>query len=138
LLNSYWNYPTGLSANDGIPYLDQQPNQDNNSLQPDLAPNYGSGNQGQRSEQEVEYRSTAVPPPPAAPSEPLPLAALALIFKDGHSLQIHNYAMTRTKLYVLDGAAAGRSLEIPLSAIDLQATEETNRQAGVDFSIPCR
>jgi hypothetical protein len=44
--------------------------------------------------------------------------------------------MTRTKIYVLDDAAAGRTLEIPLNTIDLQATEETNRQAGVDFSIP--
>ncbi len=134
LLNSYWGYPNGLNANDGTPYLDQQPNQDNNYLQPDLAPDYGSGDQGQI----PEYQSKDVPPPPPAPSEPLSMAALTLIFKDGHSQQIHNYAMTRTKLYVLDAAAAGRSLEIPLSAVDLQATEETNRQAGVDFSIPYR
>jgi hypothetical protein len=36
----------------------------------------------------------------------------------------------------VDNAAAGRTLEIPLNTIDLQATEETNRQAGVDFGIP--
>jgi hypothetical protein len=53
-----------------------------------------------------------------------------------HSQPIHNYAMTRTNVYVLDDAAAGRTLEIPLNTIDLQATKETNRQAGVDFSIP--
>jgi hypothetical protein len=77
-----------------------------------------------------------MPPPRPASSEPLPLAALTLIFKDGHSQQIHNYAMTRTKIYVMDDAAAGRTLEIPLNTIDLQATEETNRQVGVDFNIP--
>jgi hypothetical protein len=135
LLNSYWDYPDDFYANDGTPYSNQQPNQDN-YFQPDPAPDYGSGDQGQRSGQGPGYRLKAVPPPPPAASEPLPLAALTLIFRDGHSQQIHNYAMTRIKIYVLDDAAAGRTLEIPLNTIDLQATEETNRQAGVDFSIP--
>ena len=134
LLNSYWDYPDGFNANEGTPYFNQQPIQDNNYFQPD--PGYGSGDQGPRSGQGPEYRSKDVPPPPPAASEPLPLAPLTLIFKDGHSQQIHNYAMTRTKIYVLDDAAAGRTFEIPLNTIDLQATEETNRQAGVDFSIP--
>jgi len=133
LLNSYWNYPDDFGANDGTPYFNQPPIQ-GNYFQPD--PGYGSGDQGPRSGQRPEYRPKDVPPPPPAASEPLPLAALTLIFKDGHSQQIHNYAMTRTKIYVLDDAAAGRTFEIPLNTIDLQATEETNRQAGVDFSIP--
>jgi hypothetical protein len=119
------------------PYFDQQPNQDNNYLPTDLGPDQGSEDQRQESEQVPEYRPNDVPPPPTL-SEPLPLAALTLIFKDGHSQQIQNYAMTRTTLYVLDGAAAGRSLEIPLSAIDLQATEATNLETGVNFSIPYR
>jgi hypothetical protein len=135
LLNSYWDYPDDFNSNYGTPYFNQQPNQDN-YFQPDPAPDYGSGDQGQGTGQRPGYRSKAVPPPPPAASEPLSLAALTLIFRDGHSQQIHNYAMTRTKIYVLDDAAAGRTLEIPLNTIDLQATEETNRQAGVDFNIP--
>jgi hypothetical protein len=141
LLNSYWDspdYQDGFNGSDRAPYFDQQPNQDNNYFQPDPAPDYGNGDQGQRTGQGPRSQSKDVPPPPPAPSEPPPLAALTLIFKDGHSQQIHNYAMTQTKLYVVDGAAAGRSLEIPLSAIDLQATKETNQQSGVDFSIPYR
>ena len=134
LLNSYLGYPGGFGAYDGAPYFDQQPNQDNNYSQPDPAPDYGSGDQGQSPGQPV-YRSQDAPPPPA-PSEPSPRAALTLIFKDGHSQQVHNYAMTRTKLYVLDDAVSGRTPEIALNTIDLQATEETNRQAGVAFSIP--
>jgi hypothetical protein len=135
LLNSYLGYPGGYSAYDGAPYFDQQPNQDNNYVQPDPPPYYGNGYQGQGTGQPL-YRSQDVPPPMPASSEPTPRAALTLIFKDGHSQQIHNYAMTRSKLYVLDDAASGRTLEIALNTIDLQATEETNRQAGVDFSIP--
>jgi hypothetical protein len=135
LLNSYLGYPGDLGANDGTPYFDQQPNQDNNNYQPNPAPDYGSGYQGQGPGYPV-YQSKVVPPPPPTPSEPSTRAALTLIFKDGHSQQIHNYAMTGTKLYVLDDVASGRTLEIALNTLDLQATEETNRQAGVAFSIP--
>jgi hypothetical protein len=135
LLNSYLGYPGDFGAYDGAPYFDQQPNQDNNYVQPDPAPYYGSGDQGQTSVPPV-YRSQDVPPPPPAPTEPSPRAALTLIFKDGHSQQVHNYAITRTELYVLDDAASGRTPEIALNTLDLQATEETNRQAGVAFSVP--
>ena len=136
LLNSYLGYPGDFGAYDGAPYFDQQPNQDNNYYQPEPPPDYGSGYQGQGSGYPV-YRSQAAPPPPLpVPSEPSQRAALTLIFKDGHSQQIHNYAMTGTKLYVLDDAASGRTPEIALNTIDLQATEETNRKAGVAFSIP--
>lgn len=79
LLNSYWDDPNGFDANDGAPYLDQEPNQDNIYSQPDPAPAYGSGEQRQGSGQGPEYRSKDVPPP-APSAEPLPLAALTLIF----------------------------------------------------------
>jgi hypothetical protein len=35
LLNSYWDYPDDFGANDGTPYFNQQPIQDNNYFQPD-------------------------------------------------------------------------------------------------------
>ena len=137
LLNSYFGYPGGYSAYDGAPYLDQQPNQDNNYSQPDPTPYYVSADQGQSPVQPVYRPQDALPPPPVpAPSEPSPRAALTLIFKDGHSQQVHNYALTRTELYVLDDVASGRTPEIALNTIDLQATEETNRRAGVAFSVP--
>ena len=59
--------------------------------------------------------------------------AVTLVFKDGRpSQKIHNYALTRTTLYVTDG----RPREIPVAALDMAATEKTNREAGVSFRLP--
>jgi hypothetical protein len=59
--------------------------------------------------------------------------AVTLVFKDGRAPEkIHNYALTRTMVYVTDG----RSQEIPVAALDLAATEQANRAAGVDFQLP--
>jgi hypothetical protein len=67
-----------------------------------------------------------------APVNPQP--ATRLIFKDGRPpVEIHNYALTADTLYAMDGNSRQ---EIPLSALDVQATVEANRAAGVDFSLP--
>ena len=59
--------------------------------------------------------------------------AVTLVFKDGRAPEkIHNYALTRTTLYVTDG----KRQEIPVAALDLAATEQANRAAGVDFQLP--
>jgi hypothetical protein len=66
----------------------------------------------------------------AAPDQP----PITLLFKDGRpEQQVQNYAVTRTTLYVLDGA---RRHEIPLADLDLPQTERVNRDAGVEFTIP--
>jgi hypothetical protein len=60
--------------------------------------------------------------------------ATTLIFKDGRApVQIHNYALTANTLYALDGDSRR---EIPLSLLNVQATVEANRAAGVDFALP--
>jgi hypothetical protein len=70
----------------------------------------------------------ALPTPPPENEE-----AVTLIFKDGRPAeQIHNYALTRTTLYVSDG----HRREIPVDQLDLAATEKANHDAGVDFHIP--
>jgi hypothetical protein len=67
-----------------------------------------------------------------APVHPQP--ATTLVFKDGRpSKQVHNYALTATTLYALDGESRQ---EVPLSLLDVQATIEANRAAGVDFALP--
>jgi hypothetical protein len=80
--------------------------------------------------------------PPRPPYQPQAAASaevpdqpqVTLLFKDGRPpQQVQNYAVTRSTLYVLDGA---RRREIPLDDIDLPQTEKTNRDAGVDFEIP--
>jgi hypothetical protein len=79
------------------------------------------------------------PPPPAYMGvarvpETLPSEdAVTVMFKDGRPAeQIHNYALSRTILYVMDG----RNREIAVAAIDVAATEKVNRENGVSFQLP--
>jgi hypothetical protein len=59
--------------------------------------------------------------------------AVTLVFKDGRSpVQIHNYLLTRTMLYVRDQ----QHREIPTDQLDLAATAKVNQAAGVDFQLP--
>jgi len=77
---------------------------------------------------------------PAAQSQPSAQSAVAesatpfvLIFLDGHRLEIQNYALTGQTLWVFNER---RSVRIPLSDLDLSATEQANRTRGPRFSLP--
>lgn len=106
------------------------------------------------SSQAAEEHSPEPPPPDAAEniesdtsyrpaykgeltSQPVrPQPATTLIFVDGRpSEQVHNYIITKTILYNLDGDTRR---EISLSALDLPATIEANRSAGIDFALPAK
>jgi hypothetical protein len=123
LLNSYWDSPGDTYSGDQAASTVQGPAENSGDYEPE-APPYET------------QQAQDIPPPPPGPIEPMPQAAVTLVFKDGHSQQIHNYAMTKTTLYILDDAASGRRPEVSLDQIDVSATERTNRQAGIDFSIP--
>jgi hypothetical protein len=72
----------------------------------------------------------------ASPLAPEP--ALTLVFNDGHQETIHNYVLTQGAIIVLDQAASGRQNRIPLTSIDLAATEQAAQQAGLDFTPPAQ
>jgi len=58
---------------------------------------------------------------------------LTLVYKDGRPAeQIHNYLLTATKLTVLEP----HYREIPLDEVNIAATEQVNRAAGLDFRVP--
>jgi hypothetical protein len=77
------------------------------------------------------YPGAAGVAPSAAPSTE---EAVTLIFKDGRSPEtIHNYVLTPTILYA--GDIAHRQV-IPISELDVTATEKANADAGVDFHLP--
>jgi hypothetical protein len=87
------------------------------------------------------YREDYAPPPPyeatAAPAAPVaPEPQLTVIFKDGHTEQIRNYALSQDALLDMDEAGSGRVLRIPLSSVNVPATEKAAQQAGLDFSPP--
>ena len=87
------------------------------------------------------YPEDYAPPPPyqaiATPAAPIAAEpSLTLIFKDGHTQQIRNYVLTQNALLDMDQAASGRMTRIPLSSLNLPATEQAAQQAGLDFAPP--
>ena len=65
------------------------------------------------------------PAPPQAPT--------ILIFKDGHQLEVANYAIVNQALYDL---TPGHRRRIALADLDLPATEKQNDDHGIVFQLP--
>jgi len=74
------------------------------------------------------------PPPPSAESES-PAMPIVLVFRDGRRTTIQNYAIVGQTLWVLDERT---STKIPLSDLDLDATERENRGQGLRLPLPKR
>ncbi len=72
---------------------------------------------------EVEQSEAATPDQPQT----------VLVFKDGHQLEVANYAIVGSTLYDLTG---GRRQKIALADLDLTATSRQNDDRGVDFQVP--
>jgi len=65
---------------------------------------------------------------------PQPVQALTLlVFKDGHKLEVGNYAIVGTTLFDL---TPGHPRKIALAALDLDATQKQNEDRGVVFQLP--
>jgi hypothetical protein len=95
--------------------------------QPDY-PDYGAA-----PEPPIPYVEQA-PPPQQRVAAPLPTEdAVTIVFKDGRApLEVHNYVLTRTTLYVRDQ----RHRDIPVNEVDVAATVKANHDAGVNFQLP--
>jgi len=110
------NYQTGdSSAGYSGPY------RDDGGLQRDLDSLNGKID---RLQADVEARNH-----PKANMEP----ATALVFRDQHVEEVHNYAIAGGTLWVLNDQAAKK---IPLAQLDLPATVKMNDDRGVDFQVP--
>jgi hypothetical protein len=77
-----------------------------------------------------------------SPSKPAPVAEeepvsnqpdTLLVFKDGHQLEVSNYAIVGTTLFDLSD---GHRHRIPLSELNLTATAKENDDRGIDFQLP--
>lgn len=110
------------------------------SIPPPAQTAYADSPSGVAADASPEVFSSAPPlfrpmyqePSVAAPVHPQP--ATTLIFKDGRPPeQVHNYALTATTLYALDGEMRQ---EIALSLLNVPATIAANHAAGVDFALP--
>ncbi len=56
-----------------------------------------------------------------------------LVFKDGHQMEVSNYAIVGSTLYDL---TPGHSRRVPLADLNLAATSQQNDSLGIDFQLP--
>ncbi len=83
-----------------------------------------------------EHRPQAEESLPAPASEPEPVAdqvTTVLVFKDGHQLEIQNYAVLGETLYDL---TPGHRRKVELTELNVQATVQQNDDRGIDFRLP--
>ncbi len=73
----------------------------------------------------VQSVSEPAPEPPQPPT--------TLVFKDGHQVEVGNYAIVSQTLYDL---TPGHPRKIALADLDLLATEKQNDDHGVTFQLP--
>jgi hypothetical protein len=66
--------------------------------------------------------------PDDAPQEPT-----VLVFKDGHQLEVENYAIVGVTLFDL---TPGHARKVALADLDLDATQKQNEDRGVVFELP--
>jgi len=76
----------------------------------------------------AEQRADSTPAPPELPQEPT-----ILVFKDGHQLEVGNYAIVGQTLFDL---TPGHSRKIALADLDLDSTQKKNEERGVTFQLP--
>jgi hypothetical protein len=69
--------------------------------------------------------------PEVAPASDQPQTVL--VFKDGHQVEVANYAIVGSTLYDLTG---GHRQKIALADLDLSATAKQNDDRGIDFQVP--
>ncbi len=78
-------------------------------------------------------KPTASTVAPEATVEVAPQPATVLVYKDGHTQEVQNYAILGDTLFDFAGS---RSHKIQLADLDLPATRKTNDDRGVEFRIP--
>jgi hypothetical protein len=65
--------------------------------------------------------------------DPDPPEPTLLVFKDGHQLEILNYAIVNQTLLDL---TPGHARKVPLTDLDLEATRTQNENRGITFQVP--
>jgi hypothetical protein len=132
--------PVVVEPDPGAAEANREPEEDDERGGPTIFDRRGSG-------QAAPYHADAYPerssraqaetePAPAAKSEETPVAdqpQTLLVFKDGHQLEVQNYAVVGDTLFDL---TPGRHHKIPVADLDLTATAKQNDDRGIDFRLP--
>ena len=86
----------------------------------------------QLSQQIEQLRQQQAQPPRPVPPEPTPMSTV-LVFRDGHRIEIQNYAIVGQTLWVLDQR---NSSKIAVADLDVDATQKENHVRGLRFQAP--
>ena len=81
--------------------------------------------------EETEARSESRPQMAAAPAPDQP--ATVLVYRDGHRVEVKNYAIVGDSLY---DYSTGTRRKIALADLDVATTQKVNDDRGVDFRVP--
>ena len=82
-----------------------------------------------RAQPEAELAPAAAPTQEPVPDQP----QTVLIFKDGHQIEVQNYAVVGNMLYDL---TPGHHRKIAIADLDLTATSKQNDDLGISFQLP--
>jgi hypothetical protein len=138
-------YPVVGDFDPGDPAADQQQNQPQNQPEeddlggPTIFDRRGPGTPARSYDAYAQRPSRPQPEPDAAPVDPPAETEVPdqpqtlLVFKDGHQLEVQNYAVIGDVLYDL---TPGRHHKIPLAELDLTSTAKQNDERGIDFRLP--
>jgi len=85
-----------------------------------------------REDQALRDSRGAPPAEPLAAAEEKPPATL-LVYRDGHQMEVQDYAILGKTLWVF---SAQITRQVPLTDLDLAATERVNGDRGVNFVAP--
>lgn len=81
-----------------------------------------------------DYYARSAPPAPLQQQQPAQtVQPTVLVFRDQHQEQVQNYAIVGQTLW---NFSPGHTQKIPLSEIDIPATEKANDNRGVEFRLP--
>ena len=135
-------YPVAVGESETDDTADQQPLQREEEYRggPTIFDRRGPGQEARsyadaypqrssRSEGEAEVAATPSPAETPVADQP----QTVLIFKDGHQLEVQNYAVIGDVLYDL---TPGRHHKIRLADLDLTSTAQQNDDRGIDFRLP--
>jgi hypothetical protein len=119
------NDPAGEPYNGGPTIFDRR----GSGAPPPASPPYPS--RARTDSPQAEAASDAAAQPEAAPATDQPQTVL--VFKDGHQVEVANYAIVGSTLYDL---SSGHRQKIALADLDLTATAKQNDDRGIDFRVP--
>ncbi len=142
-------FPQGNVGYYAVPYYGYYGNgyYDNGPDAQNYAPNYAPEDEYNGGQTVVDRRGPGyVPRPPESGGDadadsasalpeaaPEPSTPTVLVFRDGHQLEVENYAIVGTTLYDL---TEGHRRKVALSDLDLTATSKQNDDRGIDFHVP--